>query len=382
MDVDVQTLTKAIDRLAEAGPLVPADPESMESLMRQRARLDAVVTEAAASFDASGDWAPDGAKTAAAWLGRRCRIPTGQARTLIRRGRALSHLPAFARAWSSGAINAAHVDTVAAVHNPSTEEALARDEQVLCDQAATLSFDRYVKAVSYWHQFADPDGTETSYDKRVAARDVYLEKSFDKMWLGGMTMDPVSGTVVSEELGRLEHELFEAEWAEAKGRLGREPTVSDLDRTPGQRRCDALAEMAKRSRTAPEGGKRPVPLISVLVDFPTLAGRICELANGTVVPPGALLSLLDEAYIERAVFAPDKRVEVSETARLFTGATRRAIELRDRTCTHPYCDGTRPCQVDHIIPYPEGGPTNQENGRLLCGFHNRLRNQRPPPSSG
>jgi hypothetical protein len=78
MDVDVQILTEAIDRLADAWPLVPADPESIEALMRQRAHLDAVVTEAAASFDASGDWAPDGAKTAAAWLGRRCRIPTAR----------------------------------------------------------------------------------------------------------------------------------------------------------------------------------------------------------------------------------------------------------------------------------------------------------------
>ena len=363
MDVDIQTLTEAIDRLADAGPLVPADPESIEALMCQRARIDAVVTEAAASFDASGDWAPDGAKTAAAWLHRRCKIPTGQARTLIRRGRVLSHLPAYARALSSGAINAAHVDAVAAVRNPSTEEALARDEQVLCDQAASLSFDKYIRAVSYWHQFADPDGTETSHEKRLAARDVYLEKSFDGTWLGHMTMDPLSGAAVSEELGRLEHELFEADWAEATERLGKEPTLSDLARTTGQRRCDALVEMATRSRTAPADGRRPAPLVSVLVDFPTLAGRICELANGTVLTPGALLPLLDEAYIERAVFSPGNRVEVSETARLFTGATKRAIELRDRTCTHPYCDGSGPSQVDHIIPYAEGGPTNQENGR-------------------
>jgi hypothetical protein len=308
-------------------------------------------------------------------------MPAGQARTLIRRGRALSHLPAFASAWSKGAINAAHVDAVAAVRNPSTEEALARDEQVLCDQAAALSFDRYEKAISYWHQFADPDGTETSHDKRVAARDVYLEKSFDEMWLGHLTMDPVSGSAVATELNRLEHELFEAEWAKAKKHLGKEPTVADLERTPGQRRCDALAEMAKRSRTAPANGKRPAPLISVLVDFPTLTGRICELANGTVLPPGALVPLLDQAYFERAVYRPDNRVEVSETTRLFTGATRRAIELRDRECTHPYCDlPASDCQADHIIPYTEGGPTNQENGRLLCGFHNRQRNERPPPT--
>jgi len=264
------------------------------------------------------------------------------------------------------------------VRNPVTEEALARDEQVLCDQAATLSFDKYVQSVSYWHQFADPDGTETSHEKRLAARDVYLEKSFNDMWLGHMTMDPLSGAEVSDELGRLEHELFEADWANAKECLGQEPSASDLERTPGQRRCDALVEMARRSRTAPANGRRPAPLLSVLVDFLTLQGRICELANGTVISPGALLPLLDEAFIERAVHRPDNRVEVSETARLFTGATRRAIELRDRECTHPYCDGSRRCEVDHIIPYVDGGPTTQENGRLLCSFHNRLRNQRPP----
>ena len=198
------------------------------------------------------------------------------------------------------------------MRNPSTEEALARDEQVLCDQAASLSFDRYTRAVSYWHQFADPDGTETSHEKRLATRDVYLEKSFDGMWLGQMTMDPMSGAAVAKELSRLEHELFEADWAEATERLGKEPTLAELARTTGQRSCDALVEMATRSRTAPADGRRPAPLVSVLVDFPTLAGRICELANGTVLPPGALLPLLDEAYIERAVFSPGNRVEVSE----------------------------------------------------------------------
>ncbi|MHB1547555.1 MAG: HNH endonuclease signature motif containing protein, partial [Acidimicrobiales bacterium] len=54
---------------------------------------------------------------------------------------------------------------------------------------------------------------------------------------------------------------------------------------------------------------------------------------------------------------------------------------RDRTCTHPTCEvSAERCQVDHIVPWAAGGPTTQENGRLLCGYHNRLRNQRPPPS--
>ena len=66
--------------------------------------------------------------------------------------------------------------------------------------------------------------------------------------------------------------------------------------------------------------------------------------------------------------------------RLFSGATRRAIEIRDQECTHPYCDEpVERCQADHVIPWSQDGPTIQENGRLLCGFHNRLRNGRPPP---
>jgi hypothetical protein len=380
MDHDVQALEKSIDRLVDAGPLVAADAESIVALYRQFNRLEAVVSEATSSFEDSGDWAPDGAHTASAWLSVRCRIPIAHARRHVSRSRQLCHLPAFARAWSNGEITSAHMDTVSRVRRDSTAEQLGRDEQVLCDQATTLDFADFVKVISYWDQFADPDGAEDKDLERQVRRDVYLEESFEGLWLGKMTLDPFTGATVSEELTRLEHELFETDWAKARKDLGREPKLSDLERTSGQRRCDALQEMAIRSKTAPANGRRPSPQFTVLIDFPTLFGRVCELAQGTVVTPGSLLPWLDEAIIERAVFGPKNRVEVGETARLFTGATRRAIELRDRECTHPYCN--RPasaCQADHVIPYADGGPTTQENGRLLCGFHNRLRNQRPPP---
>jgi hypothetical protein len=378
--MDLGALSETIDELVGADPASFADGESMEILQRQLARLEAFVTSAAAEFDASGAWALDGARTASAWLATRCRLPKAQARRLIRRGRALRHLPACQQAWTEGAITAAHLDTVSAARRPATEEALARDEQMLVDQAGTLGFESFARALSYWDQLADPDGAEVDDEQRRDRRDVYLEASFGGLWLGQMTLDPINGAIVADELGRLERELFEADWAEATTALGRDPLVTELPRTSGQRRADALVEMATRSQTAPPDGRRPAPLFSVLVDYPTLGGRVCELAQGTVVSPGALLPWLDRAHVERVVFRPDCRIEVSATARLFTGATRRAIEVRDRECTHPYCD--RPaaeCQADHIVPWTADGPTTQENGRLLCPFHNRLRNQRPPP---
>jgi hypothetical protein len=380
--MELDDLTESIDHLAASDPSVYADAESIEVLHRELARLEAVTTEAVDAFNTSGTWALDGARTASAWVATRCRLPRGEAQRRSRLGRQLADLPMCRRAWSAGEINAAHVSTIAALRRESTAEALERDEAVLVDQAKSLRFDQFNRAAKYWEQYADPDGTDEAAEERRSRRDVYLASTFDGMFLGKMTLDAQSGSTVSGELTRLERQLFEADWAEAKDNLGREPRVEELSRTSAQRRADALVEMAIRSRTAPADGQRPAPQFSVLVGYETFHGRICQLANGAVVSPGSLLPWLDEAYLERVVFRPGRRVEVSPTVRLFSGATRRAIEVRDQECTHPYCDTPAPdCQVDHIVPAADGGPTTQENGRLLCGFHNRLRNQRPPPAA-
>jgi hypothetical protein len=380
MDLDV--LSEVIDDLAGADPATVADGPSIKKLHGMLAQLEASVTAASASFDASGEWALDGALTAPAWLSRECRLPRAQARKVVRRGRGLTDLPLFAAAWAQGEITAHHLDAVLSVRSVATEEALGRDEALLLDQARTLPFEPFTRALAYWEQLADPDGTEASAEEVRNRRDVYLAASFQGTWLGKMTLDPVSGVIVADELNRLDQGLFEADWAEAKAEQGREPTPAELSRTPSQRRADALVEMATRSKTAPAGGRRPAPLFTVLVDYPTLAGRVCELSRSQVITPGSLVPWLDEAIVERAVFTPPGRVEVGMKSRFFMGATRRAIEIRDRDCTHPYCDGSRyDLQVDHIVPYAQGGLTTQENGRILCGDHNRQRNQRPPPPS-
>jgi hypothetical protein len=385
----ITELRAALDQLVEVDPSLLADPAAVVDLHRELARLEAVVTRAAAAFDASKEWQVDGAQTAGQWIATRCHLPRGTARRRVGLGRQLRHLPVCEAAWLDGHITSAHVGTIAGVRRPETEEALARDEELLVSKGKDLRFEAFVRVVAYWDQRADPDGADEREEARWRRRDVYLTESFGGLWLGKMTLDPISGAIVGSELGRCEQELFERDWAEAKARLGRDPTIVDLARTPGQRRADALVEMATRSLGAQRGDRRPAPLLSVLVGYETMQGRICELAGGGVVAPRALLPWLDEAYLERAVFKPDGRVEVSETARLFTGATRRAIELRDRTCQHEYCD--RPasrCQADHIVPYNQGGPTRQDNGELLCGFHNRLKEKlnaggprrRPPPA--
>ncbi len=297
----IEELAAAVDALLAEGADAHCDAESVKELVRQHSRLESVVSTAAAAYDASGDWAVDGAKTATAWLARTCRLPKATARRVVRRGRNLRHLPVVAEAFQEGDINAAHLDAVVAVRRPGSEDLLARDEAVLVKQAKRLRFEQFVKAVAYWEQFADPDGTEEAAEERRARRDVYLEASINGMYLGSMTLDPISGSIVAGELGRIEEEFFKADWARARAECDGNPTVDDLWRTPAQRRADALVEMAARSSIVqPDGVRRPpAPLFSVLVDWPTLSGRVCELAEGIVLSPGELVPWLSMADLER-----------------------------------------------------------------------------------
>jgi len=378
--MELENFAEALGALVAAGAENYGDAASMEELHRLLSLYESFVTEAAAAFEVGEQWAAEGAKSAAAWISSRCRVPRSSAKRRLRLGRTLRHLPETARAWRGGAIGTEAAQAIASARRHRTEASMARDEALLVAQAADLGFEDFHRALSYWKQLADPDGARASDEERQASRHVFLESSLGGMWLGQMTLDPISGSIVSGELNRLEHDLFEADCAEAKERLGRTPRAGELARTSGQRRADAMVEMAARSASAPADGIRPAPLFSVFVGYETAHGRICELENGTVLAPSALEPWMDSAYFERAIFSLGNRVDVSVRARLFSGGTRRAIELRDRICTHPHCyEPAESCQVDHIQTYAHGGETTQENGRLLCGFHNRLRNQRERP---
>jgi hypothetical protein len=373
-------LAAALQEWIDVDPSLRCDRETIKAIERVQAQLDYGLSTSVAEFDQWGEWASDGAKTATAWIDTSCHLPKSEAKAQLRRGKALSGLPVAAAAFRAGDIGAAQIDALIRVRRPVTEEALARDESLLVDYAKEMKFAQFSTALDYWEQLADQDGTEEAAQARRDRRDVYLVPT-PGGYLGGMNFDFVEGAIVAKELERLEKELFEADWAEAKERLGRDPRPHELARTSAQRRADATVEMAIRSASArATEGRRPQPLFTVVIDYATFLGRISQLEGGPVVPPGSLLRWMDTATFERIIFSPGKRAECSVTARFFTGATRRAVEVRDLECQHEFCDLTADkCELDHIVPHSQGGLTTQENGQVLCDFHNRLRYERPPP---
>jgi hypothetical protein len=209
-----------------------------------------------------------------------------------------------------------------------------RDEQFLVEQIKGLRFPSAASAVQYWLRIAEDEVGKTPSSCRHDGRHLTAVRGiFGTVDVRG-TLDAIGGTEFLSELERLELELFEADWAEARKTYGDDTRVEHLARTGPQRRADALALMAHRSRSMPAGAQPPRPLITVLAGYGAFS-RICELADGTVISPGEVVRLLGEADIERIVFdGPSRVIDVGVRRRFFTGATRRAIEVRDRNCTH------------------------------------------------
>jgi hypothetical protein len=125
----------------------------------------------------------------------------------------------------------------------------------------------------------------------------------------------------------------------------------------------------------------PKPLITVLVGEDTLR-NVCETEAGTVLDPREIIQLLDRAEIERIIFHGRSRViDVGERHRFFTGATRRAVQVRDRECDHDSChEPVTDADIDHILEYSKDGKTVQANGRVYCKWHHRWRHKHDRPT--
>jgi hypothetical protein len=382
--------TELADRLDTAiGDLLALDPDQLTdgelhelvvAVQRQTHRLAAARAKLISVWDRRGVWSDDGSRTAAHRLSREASMSAGSAKVELRRARQLRSMPHTAAALASGALSPDHVDLLARANHGNRTQLFADHEATLVEQCQLLRFPDACRMVDYWRQRADAEATEDEAERLHAARHATVVTTIDGVVDVRAVLDPVGGAAFKAELDRLERQLYLAD------------KNSGTVRTVGQRRADALVAMAERSRTSKPGGLRPRPLITILVGETSFA-HVCELAAGTVIAPGQVVPLLSQADLERVVFdGPDRVIAVSRRRR-FTGALRRAIEVRDRHCQHPSgCDEpAENCDVDHKLPYTDGGETSQENGELKCRPQNRDKakrdkkprrqppEQRPPP---
>jgi len=386
--------TRLDEALAQdpAGLPGPVLAEAERAMARVRNKFAAVDARLAGAFDASKEWMGNGSRSAAAWLVSVGRERKTVAERRVTHGRALRGIPQVWAAFARGDIGADHVDLLVSART-GREDAFAADEDRLVGWAVEKRFVAFRRRVRYWCDEVDPDGTDERARDQLARSEWHASTSFqDETYVNGR-LDPVGGSIYRRELDRLYDWLFEQEWAEATARLGEgNVAVTDLARTPAQRRAAAQILMAERSGALPLGSKGTStrPVLNVVMDWATFCAelvrlegrrdlgfpgeRTCRLDDGSVVAPSTALSLGLAGELRRLVLDPDGVVlDFGQARRGFTGDLRTAVQLTHDWCGHPHgCDTPSwRCQIDHIIPFTDGGPTAAENGDPKCGPHNR-----------
>jgi hypothetical protein len=96
------------------------------------------------------------------------------------------------------------------------------------------------------------------------------------------------------------------------------------------------------------------------------------LETGVALTPAELRLLACDAGIIPAVLgSPSQVLDLGRATRNWNIAQRRAFAIRDRGCVAPGCDyPPSACDGHHaVITWADGGPTDLDNGALLCDFH-------------
>ncbi|TFB90250.1 HNH endonuclease [Cryobacterium algoricola] len=147
-------------------------------------------------------------------------------------------------------------------------------------------------------------------------------------------------------------------------------------RTSGEKRADilrALFEHAARDNDTPSmGGSAPTVMVHV---------NAADLDSGVgvgwidgVEAPVSLKTVhqrICDGGFQGVLFGENNQVlKLGPERRYFNRAQRRAITARDGGCIIPDCKAPAHwAEVHHVKPWAKDGPTNVDNGVLLCWFH-------------
>ncbi len=349
-----------------------ARAEACEAAARLDAIADLMALRMVQDGGASDNWVFDVVDAVAVEIAAAMRISRGLAASYIRYADAMrNHLPRIGAAFRVGDIDEATFRTVV------FRTGLIVDDDVRAGVDAQLA-----ARMPRWGSM-NRSQLAARIDKIVARVDLdavrrRTERLVEREVLVGDVGDglaEISATVFATDA----HALADRLTALAA-------TVCEADpRTVAQRRADATGALAAGADRlscgcgapgCPAGGKAAsAVVIHVIAEQATVEGRgdtpgVLSGYEG-LIPPELIAELAASARLRPLVHpgaAPP------EPGYVPSKALADFVRCRDVTCRAPGCD--RPavgCDLDHTIPYGDGGPTCAWNIKCLCRFHHLLK---------
>ena len=294
-----------------------------------------------------------GHPSATAFLKDRCRMSSARAQRSVVLANRLPTIPFAVKALGVGELSLDQARVFVNVPEHLTDD-LVRDEVSLVNAVASLSVADTKRVVDYWKTAVDGPGTEATVEELFDRRYLFGSKTLEGMVKLDGLLDPVAGDLVLTAL-----------------QAATPPRQEGDQRSPRQRRADALTDLARSFLDSGDAPGAEKPHVLVLTDLDALQGRgggVHETASGVVLTPGQVRETACDAVVNRVVFGADSEpVDIGRTSRMVPPAMRRALIARDRHCRHPGCDRpARWCDAHHIWHWADGGPTALSNLKLLC----------------
>ena len=348
--------------IAEAGPQGLSRQRLRQDLLwfaeRQRA-LEAEQARWLAALDRLEEPAGDGNRW---WLQERLQLTGNAAYARIRTARKLEELPRTAAALRSGEIGAEQASLICRYMEqvPKTRLEPGSTESSLLEAARTMdpwSLEQHWQQLRYQ---ADQEAGLQAEEEQHRRRWLNLWQKRSGSYRIEGELDPENGALLKTAIRAL---------------AGR-PRKDD-ERTPAERRADALGELARRRLDAgdlPElGGEKPHLLLIANLETLELkpGSRLARLDWGPLVTgPTARRIAEDAAITPVLVNGSGDIVHIGRRTRSVSPRMRKALNLRDRGCQAPGCEVTPElCSPHHVQHWADGGPTRLSNLHLYCTVH-------------
>jgi len=297
------------------------------------------------------------------WMRQHCRMTSTAAAASICVGEQAVRLTQSTTALSDGRLGFAHLALIASTASAIDESASATvrfDEAGLLAQAQTVEVVRFREICAHLRHEADREAFLAEQAAKREWRTLEVKPCGD----GGVALsgffDPEGGALLRTALESLAR------------RAG-----SEDDRPRAQRCADALVELCARSldvgvvpqRASQRSHIQVTTTLETLLDLVGSPGGEMEYAG--VVAGATVRRLACDATITRVLL--DSRsavVDVGRSERVVPGATRRALNIRDRGCRWPGCDRSASwTAAHHVVHWAQGGRTDLQNLVLLCNRH-------------
>jgi hypothetical protein len=356
----------------------------LTEILALKAQVEELASRVAGEIDDRDLARPAGASSTRALLMANQRMSATEAARLIKTASELTdRTETTRRAFAVGDVSAEQAQIVAEAINrlsdsidPVRVEAAQGD---LLDHATRLNLTQLRHVANHLVELVDPDAADQVLETRLATE----EKN---AWAAASFAGRAGADGIASGRFRLPnaHLAMFKKALEAYASPRRSHLLADQDgeSDPAQlpyatRMGQALADLIEHLPVdaLPQHGVGTAAIV-VTVDAEKLAAGAGEawLDTGGALSISETRRLACNAGLLAAVLdGPSKVLDLGTSQRLFDRYQRLALAVRDQGCIFPGCE--RPpawCEAHHRVPWSAGGPTDIDNGCLLCGFHHRL----------